>query len=382
MIIQELIDAYADLNIEQTEPTVFDILNLNNRENAISDVLAFFLKTEEVHGLSDLFIKAFLECLGIDYASFTLDNIKVIREYPLANLKRIDIVVVSDDFVLGIENKVHAGDYNDLRYYLKALKNLAEERKEVYAIVFSAFPRNSHSGFDNMDHTLYAKKIEEIYVRDKYDASQKYQSLYNDLLINMNRMKNKMINDELFEFFKKPGYYKNAVRLPEDSEKFKIAFMTQFQDELIEKLKVHVASLKVWGEVFYGDYNSRYANIGVPHRSGLFSFYIESDTFFKGIIPSWGFVQTQILKEKPELKQRVSELLSEIFEELNINEKGNNWLCNRRGNLKEFSFGSLKFMEEILTNRERKIKQFLEKLTFITNQLNENDAKFKELLKG
>ena len=381
MIYKELIKEYTHLNTDKSQPTVFDILNLNNRENVISMVLSFFLKTDEAHGLKDLFIKAFLECLNIDWQDQEFENIKVEREYTLSNLMRIDIVVISHEFVLGIENKVYAGDYNDLEYYLKALKNLAEGRKEIYPVLFSAFPRTSHSGFDNVHHTTYAKKVKEIFVRDKHDVNPKYQSLLMDLLTNMNRMKNKMMSDELFEFFKKPGYYGNSVRLPEDAEKFKIAYMTQFQDELIERLKDHSASLNVWGEVFHGDYHSQHASIGIPHSSGLFNFYIESDTFFKGSIPSWGFAQTQILRDDPKLKKGVAALLAEIFEELKVNKKANNWLCNRNRNLKEFSFGSLKFMEEILANKDFKIKQFLEKITFVTDQINDYDEKFKDLLK-
>ena len=56
-------------------------------------------------------------------------TIKVLCEVRTDSNKRLDIVVVTNSFLLGIENKIHASLYNPLAEYSKRLEQIADENR-------------------------------------------------------------------------------------------------------------------------------------------------------------------------------------------------------------------------------------------------------------
>ena len=59
------------------EPTIFAMGGRGYYENPASDLLAFFLKPAAAHGLGDLFLSTFLECIEADYRQLGLNHVDI-----------------------------------------------------------------------------------------------------------------------------------------------------------------------------------------------------------------------------------------------------------------------------------------------------------------
>ncbi|MDR1115108.1 MAG: PD-(D/E)XK nuclease family protein, partial [Tannerella sp.] len=197
------------------------------RENVWSNLLAFYLDPRKEHGLGNLLLKTLLETLSEtagceDARAITPVRVKVNREYLTTTGCRIDIVVSSDTFVLGIENKVNAPLGNDLKDYAKAIEKLADEKK-CFKIVLPKYPqRDLKGGFVNV---LYADLLSAVKRRlGDYAgyADTRYLIFLHDFLntiennLNINMMTN---NPELMEFILKNE--NEIIRLSEHYGKFK-----------------------------------------------------------------------------------------------------------------------------------------------------------------
>ncbi|MDR1331990.1 MAG: PD-(D/E)XK nuclease family protein [Tannerella sp.] len=161
---------------ENESPGLLEIAGCPHEENVWSNLLAFYLNPGREHRLGNLMLNALLEAakrntpeahgacprqLSLSpQSSSVLNRITVDREYQTDTGRYIDIVVRSDTFVLGIENKVNSALYNDLADYAATLDRLAGTGKEVIKIVLSKYPqRDPGGGFVNV---LYADLLPAV----------------------------------------------------------------------------------------------------------------------------------------------------------------------------------------------------------------------------
>ena len=105
----KVLDDFKRLHIQTVaiEPTFLDISGFPHYENVCSNILQFFFQTNEAHGMGDLFIQSLLKTAGENISNTIIVN-EVFREQPTPSGKRLDIVITTDDYVVGIENKIYA----------------------------------------------------------------------------------------------------------------------------------------------------------------------------------------------------------------------------------------------------------------------------------
>lgn len=135
-------------------PFVGGIINLD--ELTASRILGILLDPAAAHGQRALFLKLFLRLLEIPEA-YTLktENVRHVRTerttYGKDRNRRIDIVVECDNLILGVENKLGAGDQEDqLADYLDWLKT--KSRNKPYYLVYL-----TPDGHEPSDYTLSAE---------------------------------------------------------------------------------------------------------------------------------------------------------------------------------------------------------------------------------
>ncbi|ALJ00755.1 PD-(D/E)XK nuclease family protein [Rufibacter tibetensis] len=129
---------------EEPRKTFMEILKVNQREVPFANLLGFFFRPRERHGLNKLFLEALLNtwCSDIGHAdngdgesivrnrgyknnltsrlangSIESSSILVKVEQPTGLEKRIDILIESDDFVVCIEFKINHDLDNPLEEY-------------------------------------------------------------------------------------------------------------------------------------------------------------------------------------------------------------------------------------------------------------------------
>lgn len=146
--VKSLIDTVKILNdkYDQLEKltgdkfNIFTILNMESDEvKTHSKFIYELLNPNGSHGSGDLFIRLFLDELPSpkakdrekpedkDYGKI----IKVIREYTIKNDRRIDFLIETEKYVIGIEMKIYAGDQDDqLSDYCATIQRMCKKSKQ------------------------------------------------------------------------------------------------------------------------------------------------------------------------------------------------------------------------------------------------------------
>ncbi|WP_276642580.1 PD-(D/E)XK nuclease family protein [Siccibacter turicensis] len=86
----------------------FSLFTVN--ENTLSRCLAFLLNPQETHGQGSLFLDAFYRLIDSPRRDETAKSFRVYTEYCLPSQRRIDIVLMDNQGMIGIENKPWAAD--------------------------------------------------------------------------------------------------------------------------------------------------------------------------------------------------------------------------------------------------------------------------------
>lgn len=108
-------ERYDQLMLRIQEPNIFRILGVSEYEIRHSNFLGWLLNPNESHGLHDLFLQRFLQDILIDdraenISIIELGNLNVSEVEIRREWKNIDILIVTEKFVVCIENKLWSGE--------------------------------------------------------------------------------------------------------------------------------------------------------------------------------------------------------------------------------------------------------------------------------
>ena len=106
------------LDLELKNPNIFQILKISNTEIRHSNFLSWLLDPSQSHKIGDIFLKRFLREIfssekfekldQIDVEGMNLSNIQIYREW-----KNIDILIILDEIVVCIENKIQTKEHSN-----------------------------------------------------------------------------------------------------------------------------------------------------------------------------------------------------------------------------------------------------------------------------
>ncbi len=114
-------------------------------ENKISDLIKLLSEPDGVHGQGVLFLKIFLKKLEeftdknifIDFSKVEIEREKTTDLLKNKENRRIDLLIKSDSYVIGVENKPWAGEQeNQLDDYFKYLKKFAERENKDFLLIY------------------------------------------------------------------------------------------------------------------------------------------------------------------------------------------------------------------------------------------------------
>lgn len=183
-------------NVEEFEPTLLEISGYLQYENIISDILAFYIDFNNNHGLGDLIFKSLYQLIVND-GNYKLPTfISVEREVYVGD-GRIDILIITDELVIGIENKVKdKKGKNPLGEYEKYIKNILikkDEKREKnrYGVLLSVWKKKpSVEFFENLLYQNLFKKITENDVQKALKSENLYVKFLLELITTIERLKN------------------------------------------------------------------------------------------------------------------------------------------------------------------------------------------------
>lgn len=202
--VKQLLDQFESIYItESVEPTFFEITRFPHYENVCSNVLSFFLDNSESHNLNDMMINALLDAseTNIEYNNWS--QMEVNREVTTIKGNRIDIVVETENLIVGIENKINADAYNDFDDYSSYINQKAND-KETIKLVLSLYPINSSKlsgGFINITYNNLFNSVEKFIGNYIIESNHKYLSYLMDFITSIKRLeRGSVMNKEIIDF--------------------------------------------------------------------------------------------------------------------------------------------------------------------------------------
>ncbi len=184
-ITESLSDLVKDANLELLEmhlakPNIFSILKIEKAEIRHSNFLAWLLDPSGSHNLNDRVLKWFLKEVFSDQKidwmdEFTIDGLsfhtmQIYREY-----KNIDLILVCDEFVIAIENKILSTEHsNQLSRYEEIVKKDFNNKKHafIYFTLYGDEPEKEENA------SIY---VNYSYIRFEAILSQ-IVNIYSDIL--------------------------------------------------------------------------------------------------------------------------------------------------------------------------------------------------------
>lgn len=264
--IEKLLLDFKAIEFEDSQPpTYLEICKYPYRrfEEICSRILAYFFNPQNEHGFKDLFLNSFFNLKSIKKNNPSIPskfkNVKVKTEEN-AEGKRLDLLIVSDEFIIGIENKITANLYNPLSNYKKLIEK--HPKANSYKIVLSVkkiTDKNElilmkNEGFINI---LYTELIDEIKSNiGGYLNNHNNHSTYilNDFIKTIENMSNNNYlngNNDNF-FIKNSNIIDELIQMNDNFQRRLTTLRCNHYNELVGRMKIETHDDNWWVYQCYG----------------------------------------------------------------------------------------------------------------------------------
>ena len=274
-IATEILDIFKNLPKNYSEPTFLEISKFPKRrfEEICSRILSFYFNPMKEHKLNDLFLSSLFELLNRSDIKYRNDQIKIITE-DNADGKRIDLVVYSNDFIIGIENKITASLYNPLDVYKKRLEEYNIENTIKIVLSLKDITDNNElllmktNGFIPITYLDFFEIIKRNIGKYISNSNQRYLTYLFDFiktLENMTTLNN--IDKRLADFFyDKSNEIEELINLYNKHKEFIVSIqkekISELKDVISNKTKVEWWAWQGW-DLGYNSFNSDKPTIGI-----------------------------------------------------------------------------------------------------------------------
>lgn len=213
-----LLDKLKGVTLKPKEKTIFSIGGRGHYENPVSDVLAFFLDPNEEHELGSLVAQAMLGCAGITASPHSIQAIH--REYSTDEQARLDLVLVGDDWLLAIENKVYHTANNPFEHYEEYLKKAFPKQKEQVSLILLSPKNDKAQGWQSVSFTDLVQAIQANMAEKVLELPfNKWHFFLRDFLANLKTLSGAdAMDDTTFDLLEKS--MNDIYRLEEAKEAF------------------------------------------------------------------------------------------------------------------------------------------------------------------
>ena len=184
----ELIKEVTKIELPDLEKTIFSIGGRGHYENPTSDILAFYLDPEAEHQLGSLVLDSLFSALiktlettpegKFDNQPTQLSSLKEIiekksinlaltpsREVSTENIKKIDLLLEGDDWVMVIENKIYAAQNNPFKEYEQFVNDNYETNEyneyKKFFVILSPEGYAINENWIGLSYEDFITKIEE-----------------------------------------------------------------------------------------------------------------------------------------------------------------------------------------------------------------------------
>lgn len=193
----------------ESQPTFFSIAGFPHYENVLSNVYAFFFRTNEPHGLGRLCFDALLDVVishspELPWPDTAFQHVHALRELTVSDRQRLDILLhdgpdgeswQNATAALLIENKVYHWLANDLDNYWESINSESIGQRKR-GIVLGLRPEVLPDSWIYVTHQEWATAVERRIGSRLYRADPRYVTLLLEMIANIRTMSQQ---DESFD---------------------------------------------------------------------------------------------------------------------------------------------------------------------------------------
>jgi hypothetical protein len=209
--------------------TFMEIAGYTYYENMCSNILQFFLEPSNEHGLKDLMLISLIRTVEPNFPLSTyFGEVKITREHVTKAQNRLDLLIQTEDYIIGIENKIFHHLHNDLSDYKDLVDSYCGSSKRAIYLVLSlnklTKPEDTkkveENEFINITYDDIFKNIREVIGRYLNSSNTIYTNYLIDFMKTIENLNPKtMENKEAWTFFK--NYTQDINHLAESFDQYK-----------------------------------------------------------------------------------------------------------------------------------------------------------------
>lgn len=200
---QKILHEISTIKKPEPQRTIMQISGYPHYEKVCSNFLKFFFDTSNEHGLKDLLYRALLRCVFSEEEIDSVSEVKADNEVN-CNGKFLDLVIESDQYVIGIENKIWAALYNDLNVYADEIERLAKNKDlKPLLIIMSVRPEKAWAGFKTVTYEDFFSQLKSLVGHYAPTGNNKYLTYLFDFIKTIEDLQGgNMTEPETIAFFK------------------------------------------------------------------------------------------------------------------------------------------------------------------------------------
>ncbi len=192
--------------------TLLEISGYPHFENVCSNILKFYLDPNNEHGLKDLILNSLIQIADKEFViDCDFEQVKVEREIQTRADKRLDLLIITKKYVIGIENKIFHILNNDLNDYSNTvLWHCEQNDKTPINIVLSLNKLSTQdivkarsANFINVTYEEFFSQIEKKIGSYLSHSNPTYTIYLTDFIKSIQNLKQTIMeNNALWSFFK------------------------------------------------------------------------------------------------------------------------------------------------------------------------------------
>ncbi len=219
---------------EERELTIFSIGSRGYYENPTSDLLSFFLDDSAAHGLDNLVLKALVDCLPEDSKDIDCSLISPPdREVSTEMGKRLDLLLVSTDWVMVIENKIFHHQNNPFTDYEGHMENKFSDKRPIYVVLSpSGSVPSEHAKWLGVSYPAFISAL-KINLSDWFinHPLNKWAVLLREFLLHLEHVMSKpTLSEENLKFVL------DNLKQVKEAQDFKVEMIKLYQESLLSAL--------------------------------------------------------------------------------------------------------------------------------------------------
>lgn len=147
----------------------FEIMGQPHYENVVSNILKFFFDPQGEHGFKDIWLRSLLSC--VDEKFIISDSIvieDIFREQTTDNGKRMDLIIITPNDVIVIENKIYSCVQNPLKDYKEWVNKYYGKKDNKIFIILSLREHSEKDEFINITYKELFKRIQKAESEESY----------------------------------------------------------------------------------------------------------------------------------------------------------------------------------------------------------------------